>query len=161
MSYLTAHQCRQILRHSHYTQPMTESWTDYLFYRGRLHASVLTLRFNWAASPTPASLETMLMDTLYTYFTPTETVTVIVDYDLLLRHSTVPDSFYLWRANSNRHHFDSGVEFELRLDPASLRTLTTTLLSDPRPVLDQNFLSSHALVDRILTVVVSFMRLHA
>jgi len=159
--YLTAHQCEMILHSPHFSTPLTESWTDYLYYRGKLHASVLTLRFNNSPNVAPwteTEVERVLEERLYSSFGSMAAVTVIVDYDVLLRDGR--DSFYIWRSNSNRHHFDQTQEFQMIILPAAINKLSTTLCTDPRLILDQMFVHSNVNVDRLLAVVCSFMLLH-
>jgi len=157
MTYLTAEQCRMILGTSHYSTPVTESWTDYLYYRGQHKASVLTLRFNINETFSPEVLERVLLDRLTFYFDQSKSVEVIIDYDFLLRGDQ-PDSFYIWRANSNQHYFDESQEFNLSITPRAIHDLSITLTSDPTDLLENNFFHSRVHLERLLAVVCSFMQ---
>lgn len=144
-----------ILRSPYFSTPVTESWTDYFYYRGKMKASVLTLRFNNTPEFSADMVEHRLLERLYFYFGSMSTVDVIVDYDVLLRDGR--DSFYIWRSNSNRHHVDQSDEFQLTILPPQIHELTNRLCIDPTRILDNKFLSSSVSVDRMLAVVCSFM----
>lgn len=160
MILLTLDQVNRILSTSHYASSFTETWTQYRLYRGRLNTSVLTLRFNLTLDPTVMFMTHVMENHLLTRFPRGSQVLVSINYDLLLRQSDGPPSYYLWRANSNRHRFNKSEEFVLTLTTYHINAFIQRLIRGPNMNdLNINFINSKVVVDRVLFVVCSFMSL--
>lgn len=162
MSYLTEQQVRAILQTSHFSLPYTESFTRYSLYRGQINTAVLTLRFNLNEDSDDfevSSIHSIVQQRL-TYYFPTEThVLTSVDYDLLLTNTLLPavPSYYIWKANSNRHQFDINRESVLPLIGTQIYQFAQNLYLRDLDQLNVFFADSNVTVVRALAVVCSFM----
>jgi len=84
-----------------------------------------------------------------------------VSYDILLESTSnhSPPSYYIWRANSNQNTFDAPRETVLKLNPANIVRLASEAYPPLLAELNLFFQTSKVGINRILTVVFSFMPL--
>jgi len=159
MSYLNETQCRTILQTPHFTQPFTVSFIDYILYRGQTNVSVLTIRFTRFQPTDYNTVLSTLRHELMLYFALNTPLVYSVDYDVLLS-APLPDgtlSYYIWRANSNRHQFNSHTEATFTLTHSNIQELVDFILQDHLAQAVIDFGNSKVSVVRVLAVVVSFM----
>lgn len=160
MSYLTETQVASILKTDHFSSPYTETITKYSLYRGRTNTNVLTLRFNLTGSNEfrLSKVHNILLQRVSFHFPSISELLTSVDYDLLLQDSSNSKaSYYIWKANSNRHQFDQTRESVLAVNPTSLFHFVETLYLRDIDELNVYFTNSNVIVVQVLAVVCSFM----
>ncbi len=154
--YLTEQEVNSVLQSSYYRDPVTETVFHYRSYRGRAYVNVFTLRFNITPSFNESFVVRHLLERLPTHYALQSNVLGSVQYDLLLVN---PDrtSFYIWRANSNRVHFNEQEEIKLTLSYANLMRFCQYSLRFHTPDLNTYFKSSNVSIDRVLALVYTFV----
>jgi len=159
MSYLNEAQCRIVLQSPHFSQPFTVSWADYFMYRGHTHVSILTMRFNLSNPLDYPTLLAVLRETLMFYFVLNSQLRYSIDYDVLLSAPLLDGtlSYYIWRANSNRHRFNRNTEVVFQLTHPNIRQLGDVIMQDHLEQAIHDFGNSKVTVVRLLAVVVSVM----
>lgn len=158
--YLTEEEINSILATSFFTEPVTESFMNYAFYRGRMNATVYTLRFNLTPTYSENYLIKFVLDHLLNLFPLNSRVLGSIHYDLLLCHSNIePKSYYLWRANSNQTHFDTEEETMFTLTYDNIYRFIRKALQVHVPSLNIYFSSSGVVIERALAVVFSFVKI--
>ena len=156
--YLDENQLKALLDTPYYSVPCTESWIHYELYRGQYNTSILTLRFNITDSFSEELILDTLLEKIIMYFPLNSRILASVNYDLVLRDpDSNPTSFYIWKANSNQHRFDQNTEIVLVNNPANLARYARGIPFENVSDLNINFRNSQVIVDRLLTVVCSFM----
>jgi hypothetical protein len=156
--YLTLDQVNQLLRAPHYSLPFTESLFNYVLYRGKYNAKVYTIRFNII----PSLNENFIFNHLYTElpsrFPDISFFKASITYDLLLSDpKQVPQTYYIWRANSNEHKFDENNEIVLSNSPEAIFQFVNGCKNVDLDNLNVNFETSSVVVNIILAVVFSFV----
>lgn len=129
--------------------------------------TVTTLRYNVGPTFDPQNMIRSLIPTLENKYTPNSTLIVSVSYDILLESTssgssssnTSLPSYYIWRANSNQNTFDAPRETVLKLNPANIVRLASEAYPPLLAELNLFFQTSKVGINRILTVVFSFMPL--
>ena len=156
--YLSESQLQLVLQNPFYSQPSTESTVNYVYYRGHINATVHTLRFNMIDS---FSQEFMLQRVFSFLLNMYELGTVLlgsISYDVLLvepKHS----SYYVWRANSNSRFNYVQQETSFRLTYNNLYQIVDTANNVHVPSLDLYFQSSSVQIERVLAIVLSFVKM--
>ena len=156
--YPTREEINKILEHPLFTSEFTESSKKYVFYRGKLNVTVYTLRFNFLPSfDEDFMLRTVTTKLMSSY--PMQTRLLgLFQYDLLLRNSEAdPNTFYIWRANSNQKKFDEAHEISFSLNYANIHRFVQAVVQTSIPDLNINFHSSKVVIERPLSVVFSFL----
>lgn len=160
MSYLTENQVASILQTAHFSSPFTETKTNYSLYRGRTNTTVLTLRFNLSGSNEfhVTTVHNILLQKLRFHFPTVVELLTSVDYDLLLKDaSSTTSSYYIWKANSNRHQFDQSRESMLAINAPSVYRFVEGLYLNDIDQLNIFFSNSNVIVLGVLAIVCSFM----
>ena len=152
--YLTHHELNRLLNNPCYTQPVTESHNTYKFYQGRLSTKVYTVRFN-LGDMSPDLMITYLNNHLPRYFKPESKLLCCVYWDLVLR--SPDETYYIYRANSNRINHDESSETTFKLTYINISRLVHHYTGINVNDLNVKFDSSNVTIDRMLTVVLSFM----
>ncbi len=155
--YLNQHQLNVILQSPYYALAVTENVTDYGFYRGRRNVRVLTLRFNLIATFDENRMIQSIFTTLLNYFPLDARLLGSVNYDLLLCDPEL-QSFYIWRANTNQAHYNVSQETPFVLNYANVYRFCQNSSHVHVPDLAINFRSSKVVIDRILAIVLTFVR---
>jgi hypothetical protein len=159
--YLTENQLKTILQAPYFTQPVTDSAVNYALYRGVYNASVYTVRLNLTTVFDENFILQQLMNRLLSRYTFNTKLLCMCGYDLVLVDSNSnPKSYYLWRANSNKVHFDAMHEssFSLTYDNV-YRFILNNMYNVHLPSLNINFRHSNVVIDRAIAVVFSFLPL--
>ena len=158
--YLTEEEINSIISTPFFTAPVTESVMNYAFYRGRMNATVYTLRFNLTPTYSENYLIKFVLDHLLKHFPLNNRVLGSIHYDLLLCNSNIdPKSYYLWRANSNQAHFDTEEETMFTLTYDTVYRFIRKALQVHVPSLNIYFSSSNVVIERALAVVFSFVKI--
>jgi hypothetical protein len=156
--YLTISQVNQLLATPRYTVPFTESVLSYALYRGRYNAEVYTVRFNNIPSLDEDFIFTHLYTELQNCFPTKSHFQASIKYDLLLknpRHD--PITYYIWRANSNHYNFNENDEILLPHSQESLFQFVNNCTTIDIDRLDIEFQNSNVVVEKILSLVFSFV----
>ncbi len=156
MSYLSALQVNQLLRNGWFTIPMSRHVHNYAMYRGRVHATVLTLRFNITRNFDEEFMIESVIQTTMDQFSTRRTVLGLIEYDLLLKEQNT-DSFYIWRANSNISRNIPNSEQTIQLNYDELYMFIQHAARVNPSDLDIHFNSSNVVVDRVLAIVFTFI----
>lgn len=156
--YLTNYQVQSILKNSFYSDFVTETDVKYVFYRGRMNATVHTLRFNFNDKFNENSMLEHIIQYLLNRYNLNTKLMGSIGYDLLLKDpNSVPTSFYLWRANSNAVHtlVDNEHFFDLTYNNLFrfIRSVTNINVND----LNIFFRSSNVTIERIVAIVFTFV----
>jgi hypothetical protein len=160
--YLNQMQLNSILQTPYYSLPCTESWTDYVLYRGQHNTSVYTVRFNVTAQFDDTIISETLTHNLFLHFAGNSRLLGTVGYDILLRDPVAnPSSFYIWKANSNQHRFDQSAETVIFMTHVNVIRFARGINHNDINQLNLNFRNSQVCVDRILAIVCSFMLIHS
>jgi len=157
--YLDRHQLNLVLQTPFFTQPVTENVVDYVLYRGHLNAKVHTLRFNLIDGFDENRLIQHVLAYLMRHYKLQTKLLGSINYDLLLSEPNTGSS-YIWRANSNSSFAGTGgseLYFELTYNNVYrfVRDAARIHVSD----LDIYFRSSNVVVERILAIVISFVKI--
>ena len=156
--YLNENQLKALLEAPYFSSPSTESWIHYEFYRGQLDTSVLTLRFNITDTFSENFILDTLLEKIIMYFPLNSRILASLNYDVVLRDpESNPVSFYIWKANSNQHCFDRNTEIVVVNTYANVARYARGIQFDNINDLNINFRHSRVIVDRLLSVVCSFM----
>ena len=156
MSYLSALQINQLLRNDWFTIPMSSHVHNYAMYRGRVHATVLTLRFNITRNFNEEFMIESVIQTTINQFSSQRTVLGLIEYDLLLKDRN-SDSFYIWRANSNVARNIPNSEQSIQLNYDELYIFIRNAARVNPSDLNIYFNSSNVVVDRVLAIVFTFI----
>ena len=148
-----------IINSERYTAPMTLSTRKYIYYRGRRTATVLTLRFNVSSESFSHGFVTRnVMEVLNDHFSFATTLTCCVDYDFVLcKSNSVPKSYYIWQANSNRSQYNEADEVSMSFTYANVNRFCRDAVQVHLPDLELNFVSSDCVIDRLLSVTISLI----
>jgi len=160
--YLSHLQLQSILQNPYYSSPYTVSHHEYTFYRGEIKTHVLTLRFNRLPTFTPTLLHQVLLEHLFETFPRYATLIVTLDADVLLRGGdTPPWSYYIWRANSNRRHFEHRWEWIMVNANENIHQLVQDLVRfSPLDHFQPLFKNSTVSAVTTLSLVCSFMQVN-
>jgi hypothetical protein len=157
--YLSEHELNAILRTPFYSQPFSTSLLNYVFYRGRYNANVLTVRFNVQNTLFNESfLQSILLSQAEELYAMNTNLRVSVFYDLLLEKNRLNEheehSYYIWRANSNRRSFnDESDEIVMSLNAPNLIQCVRQAVQVHLPDLNVHFESSNVTINRLLAIV--------
>ena len=156
--YMNEHEVRAVLQTPYYLLPVTETSIEYERYRGRLQCTVITLRFN-LCSPRYSNqfMLNYVQNTLTDRFPMHTRMLASVNYDvLLLDPNSNPASYYIFRSNTNRLHFNENDEITLSLTHANLHRFCHQADQVHIPDLNVHFAHSNVVIDRVLSIVFSF-----
>jgi hypothetical protein len=157
--YLSEHEINAILRTPYYSQPFSASLLNYVFYRGRYNANVLTVRFNVQnALFNESFLQSILLSQAEELYAMNTNLRVSVFYDLLLEKNQLYEheerSYYIWRANSNRRSFnDESDEIVMSLNAPNVIQWVRQAVHVHLPDLNVHFESSNVTINRLLAIV--------
>ena len=141
-----------------FTLPMTVTRTTYKRLRGQYKAKVVTIRFNLIAGFNVSFMIKNVMAELEKYFNPLSNIACSIGYDFVLaKRNADPPSFYVWVANTNRAVFDNNNEIMLQFTHANINRFCQSAANVHVPDLEIDFHSSDCVIDRLLTVVFSFV----
>jgi hypothetical protein len=155
--YLTEGQVKAILKIPYWSQSVTESIDQYTLYRGQYKTKVLTLRFNKISSYSDDFLTNYVLSEVPTYFKMGENLLCSFQYDfLLVDPKSDPKSYYIWRANSNRVHFESDNETRFELSEANLKLFCNNATNINYDSLNLPF-NSAIIIDTVLGIVLTFL----
>ena len=158
-TFVTERDMLQIIASDRYTVPMTLSTRNYSFYSGQRAATVLTLRFNvTSASFSQLFVTRHVMNVLNDNFSHRSMLTGCVDYDFVLcKSNSVPKSYYIWQANSNRAQYNEVNETTMSFTHANVNRFCRDAVQVHLPDLEINFISSDFVIDRLLSITISFI----
>jgi len=149
---------REIIAAPKFRLPMTTTVTTYDRLRGQYRAKVITIRFNLIDSFNVSFMIRNVMAELEKYFNPSSNIACSIGYDFVLaKRNADPPSFYVWIANTNRALFDDNNEIMLQFTPANINRFCQNAANVHVPDLEIDFYSSDCIIDRVLTVVFSFV----
>jgi hypothetical protein len=158
--FLTEEEVKFILKKPFFSNPVTESDRVYVFYRNRENIQLYTVRFNITPTFSVNRMIATLQASLYQRFSAQTLLHVSVMHDLLLRDPRAnPNTFYIWRANTNRQVIDLDDDihdFEMSLTPLNVEKICHTLLDMNPEDFDIYFSTSSVSVDRVLSLVLTF-----
>jgi hypothetical protein len=162
--YLSEHELNAILQTPYYSQPYSTSLMNYVLYRGRYNANVLTVRFNVQNELFNESfLQSVLLAQAEEYYANDTNLRVSVFYDLVLENNPINEhkerSYYIWRANSNRRTFnDESDEIFMSLNVPNLIQWVRQAVHVHLPDLNIYFESSNVTINRLLAIVFTFVK---
>lgn len=152
--YLLASEVKALLQAPYYSNPTTESFIQYRSYRGQLNVTVLTLRFNLTPQFDVSSMHRVFIDILGQRYAANTQLYCSVHYDfLLVDNAASPKSYYIWRSNTNRTHFDATHEVCLTCNPSSLLRFSQQAMNFDLDTLELNFTHSNVTIDKVLAIV--------
>jgi hypothetical protein len=154
--YLTEDQLEIILQTPYFTVPVTESTVQYSLYRGRFNIRLSTIRFNNTVDV--RFMVQHVMNTLLSMYNLNDKLLAVVGYDLVL-HSPSHNSYYLWRSNTNQVQFDVANEESIVLNFNSMYRFISKGVNIDLPSLNTNFTNSNVVVDKIVSIVFSFIKI--
>ena len=156
--YLTESQVYSILKMPYWSNDVTENVTKYHLYRGKFAATVYTVRFNLNANYDPSFVSRYLLAELQLRYTTNTSLLASFHYDLLLVDpKSTPKSYYIWRANSNRHSYDLAYETVFLVNDANIIRFCQEVTNMNVMDMDNNFpVSSSVIIDKPLSLVVTF-----
>lgn len=158
--YLTEAQLAVLLNTPFFNLPVTENEITYAFYRGHVNATVHTLRFNWTNQFNETFMIQHIIRYLMARFPLNTTLLGSINYDVLLVNpDSEPTSYYVWRANSNARHFDENNENLIMLTYNNLYRFIAQATSVHTTTLDLMFSSSNVRIQKILSIVFSFVEI--
>lgn len=155
--YLTPAQVQSILESPYFTQQATDSVIEYANYRGRFNAKVYTARFNLTENFNQTFMNQFLINNLLTHFPLNTRLLGSVQYDLLL-HNPTDNSFYIWRANSNQNNTQIGPETMFFFTYNNIFRLIQNAAQIHIPDLNIFFTASNVIIDKVIAIVFSFVK---
>ena len=162
MLFLTTNEVDYILKRPFFSDPVTERDRVYVYYHYRENVRLYTVRFNLIPSFSVGFMIATLQSSLFQRFAPSTLLHVTLMHDLLLcgdPQSDPPNSFYIWRANTNRRVIDPSEDhhdFDMTLTQLNVINLCQ-LCADMNPSdFDINFVNSSVIVHRVLSLVLTF-----
>lgn len=154
--FLQEHEVNAILSLPYYTQPFTERTVCYQSYRGRANVSVLTLRFNMTPQFEESFMTSTLLNILTERYSLGTQLWCSIQYDVLLADRE-HQSFYIWRSNTNRKHFDENEELLLGVTHAHLLQFCQNAARFHVPDLDLYFATSDVSISKVVAIVFTFV----
>jgi len=156
--FLNESEVNVILQQPTFSLPVTESNIDYIFYRGKKKARLLTIRFNMIPTFSETCMTAYLQDKLTSPpFQLQSQVLASVHYDLLLCNKNVtPFTYYIWLSNTNRTSLNMDHQVNMTVTYSNISRFTENVTSVNLSDLQANFISSDVTVDRVLAVVFTF-----
>lgn len=158
--YLTQAQLETLLQTSYFTEPITQRTVQYKLYQGHLNATVHTLRFSINVDKNDVLQH--IIDYLMKLYDLNTQFLASISYDLVLVDpKSNPKSYYIWRANSNASIISAlSHETFLPLTYDNLyRFVNDSVFNNQVSDFDIFFASSSVVVDRILAIVITFVKL--
>jgi len=157
MGYLTRLELIQLLKNRWFTETMSSHVHQYACYRGRINATVLTLRYNIHLPnfDEDSMIESVIRETM-NQFSSQRQILGLIEYDLLLMNPE-PESYYIWKANSNvaRNLPNSEETIALNYDDLFLFIRNESRINPSD--LDVYFSSSNVVINKIIAVVFTFI----
>ena len=158
--YLSEQQVNSLLSSDFFSQPVTESVSQYAMYRGRLNATVVTYRFNINPQYSNRFMIGHLMRSLQTHFSLNTRLLASIDFDFLLTDpNAIPPTFYIWRANSNLVHFNIDNEIMMRFTYDNLFRFVNNAANVDFSTLNIHFTHSNVVIKKVITLVLSFIKI--
>ena len=158
--FLTADEVQFILNKPFFSNPVTENDSVYVFYRGRQNIQLYTVRFNLIPSFSVRTMIATLQSSLFQRFPPHAPLHVTVMHDLLLcGDPKPPSSFYIYRANTNRHVINPDEErydFDMTLTLLNVINCCHSATEMNPSDFDIYFVNSSVTVHRVLSLVITF-----
>ena len=156
--FLTEIDIQYILQKSFFSNPMTESDLTYQFYRNRKNIELYTARFNIIPSFSIDTMIASLQHSLFERYSLNTPLHVNIMHDLLLcDYNATPNSFYIWRANSNRTVFDmDNTDIKMDLTQDNIIKCCNSAVNYSLNDFDVFFHDSKVTVVRVLSIVLAF-----
>ena len=156
--YLTLLELNALLRKPYFTEFSHKSSSQYALYRGHFNATVLTLRYS-VLSPA-YDFENMLTHTIretIKFFSPHhKSVRGLIEYDLILK-ANEEESYYFWRANSNRAPAVPNSEATLAMTHNDIFLFIRHVNRLNPDDLNIFYTNSNVVVDRVVSVIFTFI----
>jgi hypothetical protein len=158
--YLTEAQVSSILNSDFFQTSFTSSQVNYALYQGKINATVHTLRFNCNESFDPLNVRAKVYQYLTEHFQNNAVLLGSISYDfLLVDPKQGSNSYYIWRSNSNAVHFSPHEESYFTLNYINVANFVRSIFSMDASSFDVNFENSKVVIDRILAVVLTFLKI--
>jgi hypothetical protein len=158
--YITEDQLNSLLNSSYFQDPVTKSIVKYALYQGRLNTTVHTLRFNLIEGFNEDFMIQTVLNHLMFHFPLNTRMLASISYDLVLVDPKAdPKTYYLWRANSNSVHFNAVEEIQFTLTYDNVYRFVSNSSNVHIPSLNINYESSSVVIDRVIAIVFSFVKL--
>jgi hypothetical protein len=159
--YLTRSELVDLLKLPYFNTFFTKNVHNYALYRGHFNATVLTLKYSVLV---PEFNETSMINSIIKevldFFPPNiKSVRALIDYDVVLKSNPmdqVNESFYLWKANSNRNQVPNQ-ETIVSLDENSIFLFVRHAARVNPSELDIYYINSNVSVDRIVSILFTFI----
>ena len=156
MTYLSRTELEHILKNDYFSTFLTVSEDTYAFYRGRLNAFALTIRFNiHSENFSEQSMINALFNLAGRKFKPNKTISAVIAYDIVLVNNENPaaPSYYIWRANSNQRVTIGQDEIQFNMSNDNLLFLARKALQFNVNDLEINFTSSKCQIYSVHSIV--------
>jgi hypothetical protein len=158
--YLTEAQVSSILNSDFFRTSFTSRKVHYALYQGKINATVHTLRFNCNENFDPLTVRAHIYQYLTEQFPTNAVLLGSISYDFLLVDSSQdPKSYYIWRSNSNAVHFTAHEESYFTLNYMNVANFVRSIFNMDASSFDVNFENSKVTIERILAVVLTFMKI--
>jgi hypothetical protein len=158
--YLTEAQVLSILSSDFFQTSFTSRKVHYSLYQGKTNATVHTLRFNCNENFDPLTVRAGIYQYLTEQFPTNAVLLGSISYDfLLVDPSQNPKSYYIWRSNSNAVHFTPHEESYFTLSYMNVANFVRSIFNMDASSFDVNFENSKVTIERILAVVLTFMKI--
>lgn len=156
--FLNESEVNVILQQPLFSSPVTESDKDFIFYRGKRQAHLLTIRFNIIPTFSETFMTAYLQDKLTSPpFQLQKQMLASVHYDVLLcNKNVVPFTYYIWVSNTNRASLTMDRQVNMTITYANIARFTENVTNVNVADLQVNFISSDVTVDRVLAIVFTF-----
>jgi hypothetical protein len=133
---------------------------NYALYQGKINATVHTLRFNCNETFDPLTVRAKVYQYLTEHFQTNAVLLGSISYDfLLVDPKQDSNSYYIWRSNSNAVHFTAHEESYFTLSYMNVANFVRSIFSMDASSFDVNFENSKVVIDRILAVVLTFLKI--
>jgi hypothetical protein len=158
--FLTETELNQILQQPTFSLPVRESKVDYTFYHGKSKTQLHTVHFNITSQFNASFMVAYIQDTLTSSpYQLQSTILASVQYDLILSNVKAnPKTFYIWRSNSNRTTLNVDQQENLTINYANINRFCENATHVNLADLNANFINSDVIVDRVLSIVFTFIR---
>ena len=156
-NYLSRDELHQLLQTEWFTQFRSVHLHNYAFYRGRVNASVLTLRYNVSSNEfNEENMIDSVIQTAMQQFPNEQRVVSIIEYDLVLMNPN-QSSYYLWRANTNVQRNLPNAEQIITLNYDNLFLFCQNAASVNPSDLNTFFRSSNIVIRNIVAIIFTFI----
>jgi hypothetical protein len=159
--YISRAELAALLKKPYFNSFLSRDVSNFALYRGHFNAKVLTLKYSVLAPDyTENAMITSVITEVMNYFPPRQkTIRGLIEYDVVLKANPteeINESYYFWKANSNTHQ---GLQSETTLNftyDSIFHFIRNAAKVNPND-LDLFFVNSNVSVDRITTIVFTFI----